>query len=156
MKGRKKLPAKLHILRGNPGHRPINLKEPRPESGVPKRPKFLSQTARKYWNLHARQLDNAGILARIDVGILASCCTALAALDKAETMIEQHGYTQTTDSGERKSPWVMIAKESRDQVRNLGAELGLSPTSRAQIKVGGVTEKQDAFEVYRSLKPKRA
>jgi phage terminase small subunit len=53
--------------------------------------------------------------------VVAAYCTALATLDKAEKMLEEHGYTQqTVQNGEKKSPWVLIAKESRDQIRSLG------------------------------------
>ena len=110
MRGRKKTPAIIHHLHGNPGRRPINDQEPKPETGVPKKPDFLSATAKKYWNYHAKRLDQAGILSKVDLGILAAYCTALATLDKAEKMLAEHGYTQQTEAGEKKSPWVLIAK----------------------------------------------
>jgi uncharacterized repeat protein (TIGR01451 family) len=100
-------------LRGNPGKRPINDQEPKPESGVPKKPQFLSATAIKYWHYHARWLDQAGILAKVDLGIFAAYCTGLATLEKAETMLKEGGYTQTTvQSGEKKRPSALIAKVS--------------------------------------------
>src|SRR4030095_10788998 len=136
MRGRKKTSAKILHLRGNPGRRPVNDQEPKPETGVPKKPDFLSETAKKYWNYHARRLDTAGILSKVDLGILAAYCTALATLDKAEKMLEEHGYTQNTaESGEKKSPWILIAKEARDQIRSIGSELGVTASSRARIKV---------------------
>jgi P27 family predicted phage terminase small subunit len=154
MRGRKKTAAKILQLRGNPGRRPINDAEPKPETGVPKKPKFLSETARRYWAYHAKRLDRAGVLAKVDLGILAAYATALATLDRAETMLAEHGYTQITESGEKKSPWILIAKEARDQIRALGSELGVTASSRARIKVE-MKEKADPFEAYRSLKPPR-
>jgi hypothetical protein len=47
--------------------------------------------------------DRAGILAKVDLGILAAYATALATLDKAETMLAEGGYIQITESGEKKS-----------------------------------------------------
>jgi P27 family predicted phage terminase small subunit len=155
MRGRKKTPARIHLLHGNPGHRAINDREPKPETGVPKKPDFLSATAKKYWNYHARRLDKAGILAKVDLGVFAAYCTALATLDKAEKMLEGHGYTQhTVQNGEKKSPWVLIAKEARDQIRSLGSELGVTASSRARIKVE-TKEKVDPVEAYQRLKPPR-
>ena len=155
MRGRKKTPATIHHLHGNPGRRPINDQEPKPETGVPKKPDFLSATAKKYWNYHAKRLDQAGILSKVDLGILAAYCTALATLDKAEKMLEEHGYTQdTVQSGEKKSPWILIAKEARDQIRSIGSELGVTASSRARIKVE-TKKTPDAFEMYRNRK-KRA
>src|SRR5882724_7393397 len=124
MRGRKKTPAMIHHLHGNPGRRPINDQEPKPETGIPKKPDFLSATAKKYWNYHAKRLDQAGILSKVDLGILAAYCTALATLDKAEKMLAEHGYTQQTEAGEKKTPWILIAKEARDQIRSIGSELG--------------------------------
>jgi P27 family predicted phage terminase small subunit len=152
MRGRKKTSAKILQLRGNPGRRRINDAEPKPETGVPKKPDFLTETAKKYWNYHAKRLDKAGILSRVDLGILAAYCTAVATLDKAEKMLAEHGYTQTTlQSGEKKSPWVLIAKEARDQIRSIGSELGVTASSRARIKVE-TKKTPDAFEIYRNRK----
>src|SRR5437016_14201374 len=151
MRGRKKTAAKILHLRGNPGRRPVNDQEPKPETGVPKKPNFLSATAKKYWNYHARRLDQAGILSKVDLGILAAYCTALATLDKAEKMLEQGVYTQDTVSGEKKTPWILIAKEARDQIRSLGSELGVTASSRARMKVD-VKPREDAFDAYRNRK----
>lgn len=135
MRGRKKTPAKVVQLHGNPGKRPINDQEPKFALGIPEPPAFLSETAQKWWNYHVGDLDAAGILARADLGVLASYCTALANLEIAEKQIQIHGYTQETiQAGEKKSPWVLIAKESRDQIRSLGSELGLTAASRARLK----------------------
>jgi P27 family predicted phage terminase small subunit len=148
MRGRKKTPAIIHHLHGNPGRRPINDQEPKPETGVPKKPDFLSATAKKYWNYHAKRLDQAGILSKVDLGILAAYCTALSTLDKAEKMLAEHGYTQQTEAGEKKTPWILIAKEARDQIRSLGSELGVTASSRARMKVEA-KKKPDLFELYR-------
>jgi hypothetical protein len=68
-------------------------------------------------------------------------------------MLEEHGYTQNTaESGEKKSPWILIAKEARDQIRSIGSELGVTASSRARIKVE-TKKKPDPFEEY---KPKEA
>ena len=104
MRGRKKTPAIIHHLHGNPGRRPINDQEPKPETGVPKKPDFLSPTAKKYWNYHAKRLDQAGILSKVDLGILAAYCTALATLDKAEKMLAEHGYTNRQKRARKKRP----------------------------------------------------
>jgi P27 family predicted phage terminase small subunit len=70
-------------------------------------------------------------------------------------MLEEHGYTQhTVQNGEKKSPWILIAKEARDQIRALGSELGVTASSRARIKVD-VKEKVDPIEAYQRLKPRK-
>ena len=135
MRGRKKTSAKILQLRGNPGRRPVNDQEPKPETGVPKKPDFLSETAKKYWAYHAKRLDKAGILSKVDLGILAAYCTALATLDKAEKMLAESGYTQTTLQSGEKKVLGFDCKEARDQIRSIGSELGVTASSRARIKV---------------------
>jgi len=146
MRGRKKTPAKILQLRNNPGKRPINQDEPKFKPGIPEAPAFLSETARKYWHLHLADLDDTGILARVDLGIFAAYSTALANLELAEINLQRFGYVQINDAGlETKMPWVLIAKESRDEIRSLGSELGLTPASRARLKVTPkVSDKQGA------------
>ena len=154
MRGRKKTPAKVVQLHGNPGRRPINMNEPQFELGISQMPPFLSDTAKRYWDYHVKDLDAAGILARVDIGIFAAYCTALANLEIAEKEIQVSGYTQQTKgAGIKKSPWVMIAKESRDQIRSLGSELGLTATSRARLKATPRSP-EDPFEAFKAKKKK--
>lgn len=137
MKGRKKTPAKVLQLRNIKNKGRINLNEPQFEPKSPECPAFLNDRARHYWDLLVSELLAVGIIARVDLGILAAYSTALATLERAETEIQKHGYNgyiQLTVAGEKKSPWVLIAKESRDQIRSLGSELGLTPASRARLK----------------------
>jgi P27 family predicted phage terminase small subunit len=137
MRGRKKTPANLVLLRNNPGKRQVNKDEPKLELGAPEPPAFLNEIEKRWWSYHAPELANKGILAKLDIGIFASYCSALADLEIAsEQLLKPSDYTQDTlTGGFKKSPWVMIRKEAREQIKALGAELGLSATSRARIKV---------------------
>ena len=55
-RGRKPKPTALKMLEGNPGGRPLNTKEPKPEKKAPRCPSWLEDEAkksgsvwRKYW-----------------------------------------------------------------------------------------------------------
>jgi P27 family predicted phage terminase small subunit len=134
MRGRKKTPANVLQLRGNPGKRPIN-QEPQFEPGIPDTSLFyLNEMAKKHWDALAPELDAKGILAKVDGGILAAYCSACSWLYYAEKDIEKYGAYQTGEFGIKKHPAVLIAKEARDQIRALGSELGVTATSRARIK----------------------
>jgi P27 family predicted phage terminase small subunit len=82
----------------------------------------------------APELEAKGILAKVDGGILAAYCSALARLYYSEKDIEKHGAYQTGEFGIKRHPAVLSAKESRDQIRALGSELGVTAASRARIK----------------------
>lgn len=49
MRGRKPKPTNLKILEGNPGKRPLNLKEPKPLQIAPECPKWLKTLAKDIW-----------------------------------------------------------------------------------------------------------
>lgn len=139
MKGRKKTPAKILQLRKS---RWATDNEPKVELGIPAAPDFLSKIARKYWDQLVNDIHQAGILAQIDGGIFAGYCTALANLEIAEKGIQKDGYIQSTEhAGDKKTPWVLIAKEARDQIRSLGSELGMTPASRARLKATPAEDK---------------
>lgn len=138
MKGRKKTPAKVVQLRGNPGKRPINLNEPKFQPGAPDESLFyLDEMAKRHWDALIPELESQGILMKVDGGILAAYCTACAKLYHAEKDIAESGMYQTDpETGAlKKHPAVLIAKEARDQIKSIGSELGLTATSRARISV---------------------
>ena len=47
--GRKPQPTALKVLKGNPGRRPLNEDEPKPEVLLPRPPAHLSPVARREW-----------------------------------------------------------------------------------------------------------
>jgi len=134
MRGRKIIPTAVNSLRGNPGKRRPNHEEPKPEVEAPDVPKFLSKTAKIYWAILSKELLKLRILAKVDVGVFAARCSALANLNKAEKGLKK-GFVIKTKYGLKKSPWIGIAEKARDQIVKTSAELGLSASSRSRIKV---------------------
>ena len=47
IRGRKPKPTALKVLEGNPGHRPLNKKEPMPKGKLPRCPEWLEDDAKK-------------------------------------------------------------------------------------------------------------
>jgi len=56
MRGRRPKPTRLKMLTGNPGKRPLNPNEPRPEATIPDAPAELSAGARAEWDRLAADL----------------------------------------------------------------------------------------------------
>lgn len=66
------------MLTGNPGKRPLNANEPRPEPAIPEAPVELSPAARAEWDRLAAELAALGMLTNLDRAALAAYCGAYA------------------------------------------------------------------------------
>jgi P27 family predicted phage terminase small subunit len=146
MPGPKPTPTNLRLLRGNPGKRPINANEPRPERppAPPDPPDFLDDHARREWGRVAPELWALGLLTRVDVAHLAAYCYSYSQWKTAAETLRQigandpvmHGLLVKTEGGASPNPLVWIAKGAlRDMVR-YGAQFGMSPASRTGIAAG--------------------
>jgi phage terminase small subunit len=69
-------PTALKLLAGNPGHRPLNQNEPKPELVAPTCPSHLSREAKREWRRIVPELEKLGLLTRIDRAALAAYATA--------------------------------------------------------------------------------
>ena len=77
MAGRRPKPTELKLLEGNPGHRPLNLHEPKPLKGIPASPIGLNAEGQATYALLAVQLDALGVLTNADgsaLELLADAC----------------------------------------------------------------------------------
>ena len=125
MRGPAPLPTAIKEFRGNPGKRPLNHDEPKPElvDGLPQPPKWLKGEAKREWNRVLPYLTGTKVLAKLDTGPLATYCLLHAEVVKAAR------------KGEIPTAAVI------SQYRSLAGEFGMTPSSRSRIKVGNVEEK---------------
>ena len=137
MRGPKPKPTALKLLHGNPGHRPLNADEPQPEKAIPDCPEHLDAPARLEWERLTPELFRLGLLTRIDAAALAAYCQAYSRWQEAEGVIASEGITAVNlkTGCVHVHPAVSIAKESMRLVREFMVEFGLSPASRARLKV---------------------
>lgn len=98
-RGRKPKPTALKILEGNPGKRPLNESEPKPEKKAPKCPSWLEPEAKKEWRRMSKILQELGILTQIDASAFAGYCQAYARWKEAEEFLTKHGTIFKTLSG---------------------------------------------------------
>jgi P27 family predicted phage terminase small subunit len=134
VKGRKPKPTALKIAQGNPGHRPLNASEPKPQTGAPKCPKHLSKEAKAVWRRVVPELDRLGLMTGIDLDAMVRYCQACALYDKAVSMIAVKGETQVTPQGiEIPSVWINIANKASENIRKLAAVFGLTPADRVRL-----------------------
>ena len=147
MKGRRPLPTNWKVLRGNPGKRPLNKNEPKPEipDQPPAPPAFLSGYALEEWRRISVEAWRLRLLTPVDVMPMAAYCDAYdrwrTARETVKAMAERdtitHGFIVKTQSGgAAPNPLVWIAAgAARDMVR-FAAEFGMSPAARSRISAG--------------------
>lgn len=118
MRGRKPVPTELRLLRGNPGHRPINQLEPKPSKGVGSRPAWLALEAKREWTRIVPELERIGVLTTVDRGAVAAYCQLWAE------------FVAATAEGD----WRKM-KQAAPLVKAAAAELGITPSSRSRVHV---------------------
>ena len=145
MRGRKPLPTHLKVVTGNPGGRPLNHAEPRPELVAPTPPKHLAGEALKEWKRISPQLLELGLLTRVDRAALAMYCTQYARYVRAELEMERQyklylaapeaGLIEATPQGYRmQSVWLQISNKAQEQCLKFLTEFGMSPSARSRVQ----------------------
>jgi P27 family predicted phage terminase small subunit len=144
MSGPRPTPTHLKLLRGNPGQRALNRREPEPTlpARPPAPPNFLKGLAREEWQRIIVELYRLHLVTAVDLAPLAAYCYAYArwrtASDKIEQMSDRDPVmagliVKTQSGGAAANPLVLIADRAcRDMVR-YASEFGLTPAARSRI-----------------------
>ena len=134
MRGRRPKPTRIKLLTGNPGRRPFNPDEPKPEISLPECPAELGPTARKEWDRMIGELGPLRILTHLDRAALAAYCGAYAMWAEATEAIQKYGSMVKSPSGYPvQSPYVSIANRQTEIMMRIASEFGLTPASRTDI-----------------------
>lgn len=136
-------PSAIKALTGNPGRRPLNPNEPKPTPGEPAMPTDLDRTGRAVWKRTAPILAGMGVLTEADADLLMLSCHAYAQWRQASAALRQ---IAPADPTYRKVAFTV--EKSRDQMRLLAGELGLSPTSRSRLNIAPQPHEDDPFEQW--------
>lgn len=139
------LPTSLKLLHGERRPQRLNAAEPIPPSGHPMRPDDLGAEATAVWERVLR--DQApGVITAADTDILRAYCEAVAEYLKAVRLYATAGPLIRRRGGAVPNPLHRITRDQRDQIRFLGRELGLTPSSRTSLQ--GERSAPDTFEEY--------
>jgi P27 family predicted phage terminase small subunit len=134
MRGRRPKPTRLKVLTGNPGRRPLNVHEPKPEPVVPECPIELGPVARREWDRLAGVLAPLRILTNLDRAALAAYCGAYGMWAEATEAIQKFGTMVKSPSGYPvQSPYVSIANRQAEIMMRIASEFGFTPASRSRI-----------------------
>jgi P27 family predicted phage terminase small subunit len=87
------------MLTGNPGKRPLNEDEPRPDANIPDCPPELGPVARAEWDRLVGELAALRLLTNLDRAALAAYCGAYALWADATVQIEKYGAMIKSPTG---------------------------------------------------------
>jgi P27 family predicted phage terminase small subunit len=136
MRGRKPIPTATKELMGNPGKRPLNMREPQPKGELYAAPEWMSDSQREGW---AYAITNAphGLLKLLDRSVLAIWVVAEDLHRAAAEKVAQYGLlTKSPNAGlPLQSPYLAILNKQAQIMLKAGAELGFSPSSRSRVQV---------------------
>lgn len=122
------------MLTGNPGKRPLNGHEPKPEVTVPECPPELSPLARKEWDRLAGELGALRMLTNLDRGALAAYCSAYALWAEANEALQKYGVMIKSPQGfPIQSPYLAVANRQAEIMMRIASEFGFTPASRSRI-----------------------
>ncbi len=134
MRGRRPKPSRIKVLTGNPGKRPFNPTEPRPEPVIPECPAELGPIARREWDRLVGQLASLRILTPLDRAALAAHCGAYGLWAEATEAIQKYGAMVKSPTGfPMQSPYVAIANRQAEIMMRIASEFGFTPASRSRI-----------------------
>lgn len=167
MAGRKKKPTHMALVQGNPGKRPINKLEPKPERGIPTCPAHLSKRAKITFRKLGKALHAMGVLTKADGLALELLVTAHdeyrdardiihdAAAEKifeGQTVEMKDGliYKSFTQNGVilRAHPANALATNAWRRTASMLAEFGLTPASRSKVSMVGDAAEEDPFDAF--------
>lgn len=154
MRGRKPVPTVLKLLRGNPGKRPINRREPQPAAldvSVPV--ELVDAVARAEWTrtiapaIQRRQITSADRL------LALAHCECFAAWREQLALAAQHAHVVAV--GPNKHPMPNPARSMANRTLliliKIDSELGLSPASRSRVTISGSDPSADDAELDKIL-----
>jgi P27 family predicted phage terminase small subunit len=146
--GAKSTPTYLKLLRGNPGKRAINKKEPKPVGNLTAAPDWMSAGQKAGWD-YAITHSPAGMLKLIDRSILAVWVVAENTHREATEKMNKFGLlAKTPNTGQIiQSPYLPIVNRQAQIMMKAACELGFSPTARVRLIIDPTPEKNEFDDI---------
>jgi P27 family predicted phage terminase small subunit len=95
----------------------------------------LGDEEKKKWKAIVSELYAVGLITTLDVDALAMYCVVFVRWVKAEKMVREKGEIIKTAAGNIiQNPYLSIANRALEQLNKLGAEFGMTPSSRSRVK----------------------
>lgn len=137
--GRKPTPSHIKLVKGNPGRRPLNKREPKPKRVVPSPPEHLPPAAAVHWGRFAALFDRMGVLTEADAQALERLCCLYQETVELQQVLEKDGrfYTTTNSAGDkmiRPHPAAAQLADADRRFRGYLSDFGGTPSARVRVK----------------------
>lgn len=133
-RGPPKKPTALKVLEGTYRKDRAPKNEVMPDVAVPDCPDWLPAEAKREWGRIVPHLERHGLISHMDRAALAAYCEAYATWRAASEALQEHGMTQTTETGYiAPRPEVGIRNNAWRTMKQYLALFGLSPADRASL-----------------------
>lgn len=135
MRGRKRTPTSLKMLRGTYRSDRAIPNEPRPTVLADlEPPPDMPPEAAAHWRRLVPLLTGARVMTELDTDALRLLCDACMRYDEANAQLHKYGMVIKAPSGfPIQSPYLAIANKAHEQICKLLVEFGLSPSSRTRV-----------------------
>ncbi len=146
--GPKPKPTAIKKL-GPRSHHSKNVDEPQPSRlvRVPQAPRWLGSDARAVFKEMARDLCALGVLTKVDLDALTRYCVVYERWRAAEKQLKKQGEIIKSPNGYLiQNPYLAIANKCLKQLDSLGAEFGLSPSSRTRVAIAPTVDERNKLE----------
>lgn len=143
-------PTALKVIRGNPGKRPLNAREPKPQAIRPTMPPEVrdNKRAAREWRRLCPILERMKILTEADGIALAGLCIAVAEESECQSKIDGSGLLiETKRTGMiRLNPLIQLRELARRRRDRLLREFGFSPSSRSSLVTNQNSASNDEWD----------
>lgn len=145
-RGRKPLPTVVKELNGNPGKRPLNKSEPKPDGSLKTAPGSLTPAQVVIWK-NVLKIAPKGLLTPVDSSVVERFCIALDSLKKANAALAARGALTIDEDGKTKiAPEVHIISKMDAVLRGCTSALGFDPSSRSRLHLEDPRDPSNPFE----------
>jgi P27 family predicted phage terminase small subunit len=144
--GRPPIPTQLKIIRGNPGKRKLNQREPKPIGDLTAPPAHFDTELQDAWN-YAIEHAPRHLLKMIDSAVLEVWCTAHVLHQRASMEVRKFGMLMKAPNTGLpiQSPYLpVVNKQALIMLRAID-HLGFSPASRSRIVLAEEAVRDDIW-----------
>lgn len=165
---KQKTPAYLRLENKNKHHNNDDLramiekeKELKGDSDlIVEAPDTLSELGKQYYNFLVSQLIERDILSNLDIPILEQTADCLDKMQIADEKLNEEGLFQNAQDSRgnrflKEHPAVATKQKYLNQFRYCAGQLGLSPSSRAQIAQNSFESKKEEEKPLKQLLDKK-
>lgn len=147
-RGPKPKPTVVKILNGNPGKRPLNKSEPKPEGVLKTAPPSLTPDQVIIWK-NTLKIAPKGLFTLVDSAVVERFCVALDMHKKANFQLAARGSLTVIEDGKIKvAPEVNIIAKTDAMLRACTASMGFDPSSRSRLHLEDDRDPSNPFDNF--------